>query len=89
MSDQNTFHIPTATDVAAEVVLKLASMGMVVPGKSMNIAQAAEHLQCSTRQVRELVEKRKLKAGNLSTGTGEKATLRFSVVALEEFLREV
>ena len=88
MSDQNTFHIPTATDVAAEVVLKLASMGMVVPGKSLKIEDAAKYLECSPKQVRALVEKRKLKAGNLSTGTGEKATLRFSVVALEEFLRE-
>jgi len=86
MSANNTFSIPTAEEVAAHVVARLADMGMVVPSCSLTIDQAAEHLQIETKQVRKLVELRRLKAGN--TGTGEKkCTLRFSLVELERFLR--
>lgn len=87
MSAENTFHIPTAAEVAREVVAQLADMGMIVPGKAMDIQEAAAYLKCDPKHLRRLVELRKIKARNISTGTGEKATLRFSVEVLADYLR--
>lgn len=87
MSDPNTFRIPTANEVASQVVTKLSEMGMVVPGGALDIDQAAKYLNCTTKHLRRLVELRKIKARDISAGTGEKATLRFSVAVLAEYLR--
>jgi uncharacterized protein (UPF0335 family) len=87
MSANNTFQIPTAAEVAAEVVAQLAERGMVVPGAALDIHGAAKYLGCDPKHLRKLVELRKIKARDISAGTGEKAVLRFSVVALAEYLR--
>lgn len=89
MSDQNTIKIPTAAEIAAEVVAKISSLGLVVPGRSLDIDEAAKHLQCNAKTVRKLVEGGRLKAGNLSAGSGQKATLRFSPLEIERYLREM
>ena len=70
MSNQIQFSIPTAEAVAAEVVARLAAMGMVVPSAALDINQAAKYLGCTAQHVRRLVELRKLKAVNISAGTG-------------------
>ena len=87
MSDKNTFHIPTAAEIAAEVVAKISSLGLIVPGRSLDIDEAAWHLQCAPKTVRKLVEGGRLRAGNLSAGSGQKATLRFSPLEIERYLR--
>ncbi len=88
MSDQSqNIRIPTAQEVAAEVVASLSKMGMVVPRQSMNLEEAAAFLKCDPKHVRRLVELNRLKAVNISTGTGGKATLRFSPAVLAEYLK--
>ena len=87
MSDQNTFTIPTAEEVAREVVAMLAEKGLVVPSGSKDITAAAEYLGISPKLLRGLVEDRKIKCANLTRGSGQSATLRFSVVELERVLR--
>ena len=78
--------IPSTEQIATAVVLKLSEMRLVVPSRSLTITQAAEYLQCKEKAVRQLVAQNRLSAGNLSSGTGEKAALRFSVVELERYL---
>ena len=85
--NQQTIQIPTPEAVAKEVVLQLEKMGLVVPAASLTIDQAAEFLQVKPQQVRALVELKRLKARDISVGTGEKAKLRFSPVVLAEYLK--
>lgn len=87
MSDQNTFRIPTASEVASEVVAKLSQMGLIVPGKAMDIHEAAKYLDLHPKIVRGLVEMGKIKCANATLGSGQSANLRFSVIALEKYLR--
>lgn len=87
MSAENTFTIPTSEEVAAKVVAKLAEMRLVIPSKALDINEAADYLKCKPAHLRRLVELRRVKARDISAGTGEKAVLRFSVVGLDEYLR--
>jgi len=84
---ENTFSIPTPEAVADAVIAKMAEKGLVVPGRSLDIQQAADYLQCDPKHLRRLVELRKIKARDISAGTGERAVLRFSVSVLAEYLR--
>jgi len=84
---ENTFSIPTPEAVAREVVAQLAEKGLVVPSGALDIQQAADYLQCDPKHLRRLVELRKIKARDISAGTGERAVLRFSVSVLAEYLR--
>lgn len=84
--DTQTISIPSTEQIATAVVLKLSEMCLVVPSRSLTITEAAEYLQCDVKAVRTLVTQNRLNAGNLSSGTGEKAALRFSVIELERYL---
>lgn len=83
---QNTFQIPTAAEVAAEVVAMLLAKELVVPSGALDIDAAAAWLKCSPKHLRALVELNKIQARNISAGTGEKSTLRFSIRELDKFL---
>ena len=83
----NTFQIPTAAETAKEVIAQMAASGYIVPSCALDIDQAAAWLKCSKKHLRALVELNKIQARNISAGTGEKSTLRFSVFELEKYLR--
>jgi len=84
---ENTISIPTPEAVADAVIAKMAEKGLVVPSGALKIDAAAKYLDLCPKTVRALVECGKIKCANATLGSGQSANLRFSVIALEKYLR--